>query len=224
MKPDARYDGVADWYDAQLADARHRAEVLRANLPPGRGLCLDLGCGTGRDLPVIAELGWTPVGIELSADQLRLFRARSTRLIQGNAEQLPFESATLQLVVSSWMSTDVDHFDRMLSEVARILVPGGRFLFYGVHPCFNGPQVEAGADGSRLVHTTYREARRHLSAPWWKADGFRTKIGGMRHIPLAEFLNAFITAGLRLDHISEPSDEPVPWAIVVHAGRRSRVD
>lgn len=39
----------------------------------------------------------------------------------------------------------------------------------------------------------------------------------MRHVPLAEFLNAFIDSGLSIDHVSEPDDEPVPHAIVVRA-------
>ena len=221
----ARYDGVADWYDAQLDTAPHRHDVLRANLPSGQGLCLDIGSGTGRDLAVIAEFGWTPVGVELSTDQLRLARRRSNRLVQGDVERLPIRSSVVPMAVSSWTSTDVEHFDRMLSEVARVLVPGGRFLFYGVHPCFNGPHVEACPDGSRLVHTTYRETRRHLSAPWWGTDGIRTKVGGMRHLSLAEFLNSFIAASLRIDHVSEPDEEPVPWGIVVAASsvrRRSR--
>jgi SAM-dependent methyltransferase len=85
-----RYDGLADWYDAQLETAPHRHEVLRAHLRVGEGPCLDIGCGTGRDLAVIAEFGWTPVGLELSADQLRLARGRGERLVQGDAERLPF--------------------------------------------------------------------------------------------------------------------------------------
>lgn len=218
----ARYDGIADWYDAQLESAPHHHRVLRANLPTGHGPCLDIGCGTGRNLPVIEEFGWTPVGVELSADQLRLARSRSTRLVQGDAERLPFRSAAFPMAVSSWTSTDVDHFDWMLAEVARVLKPGGRFLFYGVHPCFNGPQVETLPDGSRVVHASYREARRHLSSPWWGVDGIRTKAGGMRHVPLAEFINAFIDSGLAIDHVSEPEDEPVPYAIVVRATKTAR--
>lgn len=218
----ARYDGVADWYDAQLESAPHRHGVLRANLSPGTGPCLDVGCGTGRDLPVIEEFGWTAFGVELSADQLRLARQRSTRVVQGDAEQLPFHSATFPMVVSSWTSTDVDHFDQMLVEIARVLRPSGRFLFYGVHPCFNGPHVEELPDRSRLVHTSYRDARRHTSAPWWGTDGIRTKAGGMRHVPLAEFINAFIAAGLILDRVSEPEEEPVPWGIVVSANKPAR--
>lgn len=218
----ARYDAIAEWYDAQLEFAPHRHGVLRANLPAGHGPCLDIGCGTGRNLPVIEEFGWTPVGVELSADQLRLARSRFTRLVQGDAERLPFRSAVFPMAVSSWTSTDVDHFDWMLAEVARVLKPGGRFLFYGVHPCFNGPQVETLPDGSRVVHASYREARRHLSSPWWGAGGIRTKAGGMRHVPLAEFINAFVDSGLAIDHVSEPEDEPVPHAIVVLGTKTAR--
>lgn len=217
----ARYDGLADWYDAQLDAAPHRHQVLRDHLPAGEGPCLDVGCGTGRDLPVIAEFGWTPIGVDLAADQLRLASGRSRNLVQGDAQRLPFRSGAFPMAVSSWTSTDVEHFDRMLAETARVLQPGGRFLFYGVHPCFNGPHVETGADRSRVVHSTYREARRHVSSPWWGADGIRVRVGGMRHLPLADFLNAFSDAGLLIEHVSEPDEEPVPYAIVVAARRSS---
>lgn len=218
----ARYDGIADWYDAQVGSAPHRHAVLRAHLPRGAGVCLDIGCGTGRDLAVIGEAGWTPVGVELSADQLRQARQRSHRLVQGDAEHLPFESASIAMVVSSWTSTDVDDFVRMLAEVARVLQPGGRFLFYGVHPCFNGPHVQDLPDESRLVHPTYRRANRHTSAPWWGTDGIRAKVGGMRHLPLSDFINAFICSGLTLSRLSEPGEEPVPSSIVVHATNTAR--
>lgn len=39
----------------------------------------------------------------------------------------------------------------------------------------------------------------------------------MRHIPLAEFINAFIDAGLTITHVNEPDEEPVPYAIVIAA-------
>lgn len=213
----ARYDGLADWYDAQLETAPHRRQVLRAHLPAGAGPCLDLGCGTGRDLALLAGLGWTPVGVDLSADQLRLARGRCRDVVQGDGERLPFRSEVFPLVVSAWTSTDVDHFDRLVAEAGRVLRPGGRFVFYGVHPCFNGPHVEAGPDRTRVVHPTYRDATRHLSSPWWGADGIRSRAGGMRHLPLADFLNAFLDAGLVLEHLDEPGEEPVPYGLVVIA-------
>lgn len=214
----ARYDGIADWYDAQLADAPHRREILLAHLGPGRGLCLDVGCGTGRDLEAIASTGRTPVGVELSADQLRLAAQRAPLLVQADAERLPFAADTFPTVTSSWTSTDLDDFAAMLREITRVLIPGGRFLFYGVHPCFNGPTVESREDGARIVHPTYRQARRHTWSPWWGVDGIRTKVGGMRHVPLADLINAFLDAGLSLDRVTEPEPEqPIPAAIVITA-------
>jgi SAM-dependent methyltransferase len=213
----ARYDGLADWYDAQLESAPHRDQVLRTHLPAGAGPGLDIGCGTGRNLPVIAELGWTPIGLELSADQLRLARGRGDYLIQGDAQRLPFQRGSFSMAVSTWTSTDVERFDWMLAEAARVLRPGGTFLFYGVHPCFNGPHVETGPEGSRIVHATYREAKRHTSSPWWGTEGIRVKAGGMRHLPLAEFMNAFFGAGFVIQQIVEPDEDPVPYAIVVTA-------
>jgi SAM-dependent methyltransferase len=43
---------------------------------PGDGDCLDLGCGTGRYLAAIESTGRTVVGVDRSADQLRLARSR----------------------------------------------------------------------------------------------------------------------------------------------------
>jgi hypothetical protein len=40
---------------------------------------------------------------------------------------------------------------------------------------------------------------------------------GMRHVPLADFLNAFIRAGLLLERVVEPRQDPVPHAIAVRA-------
>lgn len=217
----ARYDGVADWYDAQLEGAPHRRQVMLDHVGAGDGLCLDVGCGTGRDLATITSTGRTPVGLELSRDQLRLASQRGDLLVQGDAEHLPFASGTFPMVTSSWTSTDVDDFTQMVREIARVLTVGGQFVFYGIHPCFNGPHVESRDDRARIVHPTYRDARRHQSAPWWGTGGIREKAGGMRHVPLGEFLNAFISAGLQLEHVAEPDDEPVPYALVVRARKQT---
>ncbi|MEW1956986.1 class I SAM-dependent methyltransferase [Kineococcus sp. NPDC059986] len=217
--PVDRYAGQADWYDARLDETPDRDEVLRRYLPAGRGPCLDVGCGTGRDLVVLAEKGWDPVGVELSSDQVRRARRWGLPLVQGDAECLPFHGAAFDLVVSRWTSTDVEHFDVALAEVARVLRPAGRFLFHGVHPCFNGPHVENHPGGEVTVHPTYRRAERHTSAPWWAPGGIRTRVGGMRHVPLAEFVGAFVAAGLAITAVHEPGTEPVPQSIVVEAVR-----
>lgn len=138
---------------------------------------------------------------------------------QADAQNLPFDSESFDLVMSAWTSTDVDDFSRLVSEDARVLRPTGRLMFYGVHPCFNGPHVHTLDAGDTVVHTTHREARRHESAPWWGEGGIRTKAGGMRQVPLAEFLNAFVDADLRIDKVTEPGAKDVPVSITILASK-----
>ncbi|HEY1486660.1 MAG TPA: class I SAM-dependent methyltransferase [Micromonosporaceae bacterium] len=214
----ARYDGWADWYDGFNAPfAEANGLELTQILGSGHGRCLDLGCGTGHYLDIIAATGRDVIGLDFSADQLRVAGRQGHRLVRADGASLPFATAAFRTVVAMWISTDVDDFAGVLREVARVLEPGGTFVFWGVHPCFNGPHIENGLDDSRIIHATYRQAGWHSEAPYW-GENIRRKVG-MRHLPLAEFLNAFIAAGLALEQVIEPREVPVPYAIAVRARR-----
>jgi SAM-dependent methyltransferase len=212
----ARYDGYADWYDAwnQPHIERNARDVLDL-LGPGTGLCLDLGCGGGLYFDVLAAAGRTVVGLDRSADQLRVARGRSRQVVQGDAAALPFADCTFPAVVTLWISTDVDDFTAVLREVARVLAPGGIVVCYGAHPCFNGPHTQWLDDGGLVAHPTYRLAGWHQEAPWW-GPHVRKRVG-MRHHPLAEVLNAFIGTGLAIEHVAEPGDRPVPVILGIRA-------
>lgn len=214
----ARYDGLADWYDSYNGPGagRNRTELLRL-LGPGDGLCLDLGCGTGHYFDVIRASGRTVVGLDRSADQLRVARDRESRLVHANAAALPFADRAFSTVATLWVSTDLDDFGAVLKEATRVLIPGGLLVFYGVHPCFNGPCVESRDDGARVVHPTYRAAGWHRDSPWW-GQNIRRRVG-MRHVPLADLFNAFLEAGLHIDRVVEPRDEPVPFILAIRAHR-----
>ena len=73
----SRYDGYADWHDGwnQPHAERNAADVLHL-LGPGEGLCLDLGCGCGHYFDALASTGRTVIGLDRSADQLRVARGR----------------------------------------------------------------------------------------------------------------------------------------------------
>jgi hypothetical protein len=117
--------------------------------------------------------------------------------------------------VASWISTDVDDFGAVLAEATRVLEPGGTFLCYGAHPCFNGPHIEWLADGGVRAHPTYRDAGWHAESSWWGVN-VRKRVG-MRHSPLAEILNAFIAIGLAIEHIAESGTRPVPNTLAIRA-------
>lgn len=212
----ARYDGHAEWYDEWNSPAAEgNAADVRDLLGPGTGRCLDLGCGSGLYLDVLAGTGRTVVGLDFSADQLRIARRRSGSLVRGDAAALPFAGGAFTAVAAMWLSTDVDDFATVLAESARVLAPGGLLAFFGAHPCFNGPHAQWIDDGGVLAHPTYRLARWHQAAPWWGA--FIRRRVGMRQHTLAELLNAFTGAGLVIEHVAEPGDRPVPTSLAIRA-------
>lgn len=212
-----RYEGMAEWYDESArGSADGSAPALIDLLGPGTGLCLDLGCGTGLYLDAIVRTGRTPIGLDVSGDQLRLAKVRGERLVQGDAARLPFISGSFDTVAAAWISTDVDDFSAVVREANRVLRTGGEFALLGVHPCFNGPCVENREDGARIVHPTYRLSARHESAPWWGQGGIRERVG-MRHLPLSELLQAIIDGGLHIVHVSEPREDPIPAVLCVRA-------
>ena len=216
----ARYDGHADWYDTwNRPHAERNAAAISELLGPGDGPCLDLGCGSGHYFDVIASTGRTVIGLDRSADQLRIGRSRSRRIVQGDAAALPFADRSFPTVATMWTSTDVDDFGVVVAEAARVLMPSGSLVFYGVHPCFNGPHVEWMDDGGVRAHPGYRLAGWHEEAPWW--GEFVRKRVGMRHHPLADVLNAFIGAGLAVEHVVETGDKPVPTILGIRA-RKTR--
>ncbi|TDW17370.1 class I SAM-dependent methyltransferase [Kribbella kalugense] len=214
----ARYDGLADWYEERFVEGSepHQPGMLEL-LGPGSGPCLDIGCGTGRNFESIRASGRTIVGLDFSKDQLGLARTRTDGpLLHGDAAVLPFADESFDTAITMWISTDVDDFGAVLREAARVLRPGGILVAYGVHPCFNGPHVVYEEDGRRTAYPTYRQAGWHHDSPWWSDDGIRRRIG-MRHLPLAEYLNAIIKSGLTAEHFEEPTGPDIPHALAFRA-------
>lgn len=227
MEKIARYDGLAEWYDAFIRSVDLTAvelDALERLLGEGPGRCLDLGCGTGIALPLLSRLGWSIVGVDISADQLAVARARAdeigAELLEADASGLPFADASFDAVASILTHTDFEDAAAAFAEVARVLRPGGRFVYVGIHPCFVSPTVERRVGEPHLLHPGYRRRG------WWHdAPGFRLGRNGVRgrvgvnHLPLAEFLNAILDAGLRLDHVEEPGEDDYPLLLGLRAIR-----
>ncbi len=116
--------------DPQVPDFALRRSFLVADLRLGMRV-LDLGCGAGEFTALAAEAGASVVGIEVA--QAALVRARTAHPgvdfrsteIDG---PLPLADNSFELVWASEVIEHVADTARWLSEVRRVLVPGGRLL------------------------------------------------------------------------------------------------
>jgi ubiquinone/menaquinone biosynthesis C-methylase UbiE len=91
------------------------------------GRTLEVGCGTGRNLPRY-QPGLFLVAVEPSAEALARARARSpgVPLVRASAEALPFRDGAFDTVVSSLVFCSVGSVPAGLAEVGRVLAPGGQ--------------------------------------------------------------------------------------------------
>jgi len=215
----ARYDGLADWYDAEFAQADSggaaRAIALR-HLGEGPGRLLDLGCGGGAHAVSFRDAGWDVTGVDLSEDQLRLARERGLDVVRADAATLPFDDASFDAAVSIFTHTDFDDFAGAVRETARVLRPGGRFVYLGVHPCFVGPHAFVHDLDVPELHPGYRDSSFRRDAPGVWSDGVRARTGAW-HLPLGLFLHCFLDAGLRLEHFEEPHGRDYPYTVALRA-------
>ena len=134
----------------------------------------------------------------------------------GLAESLPFDDDSFDAAVSLWTHTDVDDWPAALREARRIVRVGGPFVYVGVHPCFVGPHsLFAEGRGVPQLHAGwYRQSGRYDEAPGISPTGLRAKVGAT-HLPLAEFLQAFLDAGFALEQVEEPGSGDYPIAIAL---------
>jgi SAM-dependent methyltransferase len=222
MKPGARYDGVADWYEGIFRGSRLeelQLEAVRRLLGTGRGTVLDVGCGTGVYTEAIAQWGWAVHGVDISEDMLRYARARGLDVVHADATALPFDNDSFDAVVSMWTHTDVDDFPALTREVARVLRATGSFVYMGAHPCFVGPHSRfVEGRGVPELHPGYRSTARYAEAPGVTASGLRAKVGAT-HLPLGSFLQAFFDAGFCLDSFEESDEGEFPHVVALRCRR-----
>src|SRR5258708_29596414 len=107
---------------------------------------LDVGCGRGDSLRQLLEYGADPellTGIDLLDESVKKARRLSPhlRVICGSASRLPFPDASFDLVLQFTLFTSIlsEEVKRAIAaEMARVLAPGGRILWYDFS--FNNPR------------------------------------------------------------------------------------
>ena len=106
-------------------------QTLKAEPQPDLAIrILDVGCGTGANLEMLSQFGEAQ-GVDVSADALAFCRERGLENVrQGEAEHLPWEDGSFDLVTGLDVVEHLDDDAAGLKEMRRVLSPGGyAFLF-----------------------------------------------------------------------------------------------
>ena len=154
-QPMPAYDDVADAYSRTLDPAGEGLvdPVLTELIGEVGGQhVLSLACGQGQDARLLAHLGATVTGVDISEEMLRHARrhetadARGITYVQGDVEDLgPFADASFDGVLCHMALMDVPDLPATIRAVARVLKGRGWFVFSIVHPCYH-PHVQILSD------------------------------------------------------------------------------
>ena len=106
------------------------------------GEVLELGIGSGLNLPFYGPAVRAVTGLDPSPALLQLAQTRATGLgkrlaVQaGSAEDLPFDAGRFDTVITTWTLCSIGDPHAALAEARRVLRPGGRLLFveHGLAP------------------------------------------------------------------------------------------
>jgi SAM-dependent methyltransferase len=205
--PEARYDQIADMYaerSGQTVSDPATAALLELAGSVGGLRLLEVACGQGRVARELARRGATVTGLDISAALLAKARACEAEEPLGirymyadvTASGL-LEGQVFNGVVCNYGLSDIEDLDGLLANVARLLRPGGCFVFSLLHPCF--PGWDSDAPSSWPPDGGYHQEG------WWLASntGYRGRVGAS-HRMISTYLNSLTRHGLALDQAAEP--------------------
>ena len=111
-----------------------------------RGRVLEVGIGSGLNLPFYASAATEIIGLDPSPKLLEMANKAAQkipiplRLIEGTAEAIPIEDHNVDAVVTTWTMCSIPEIQTALQEMRRVLRPGGR-LFFVEHGRATEPRV-----------------------------------------------------------------------------------
>jgi len=161
-------------FASRVGQCHHRIQgaILRSILESCGGVSLrilDVGAGTGRMTRTALSLGHDVVALDFSGGMLAIAKSQladvysdSFRAIQADSISLPFPDNSFDICMSINVIGHVPDFRRMLSEMARVLKPGGYILLN--YPNLNSVLFVLGY----LVNRRKRAIRRNVFSQWFR--------------------------------------------------------
>jgi SAM-dependent methyltransferase len=175
-------DGWLDRPQVYSAKRRHLELLGILGMRRDKNLILDAGCGPGTYGVILAQEGFTVVGVDISGAAVSKAKERASREglsfypMEGDLESLPFGDGAFGLVFSGWVLHHFPSLGNVCSELCRVLKPGGRIAI--AEPNESNLAVKV----SRFAEDVFRPAV--LGAGWDTPNrtvhGYRDYLGEFR--------------------------------------------
>jgi ubiquinone/menaquinone biosynthesis C-methylase UbiE len=224
-------DRASDEYFDEIEERRYNYHYhlrdLFASLNGSHGRLLEVGCGIGVDSIQLAKCGFQLTAVDLTESALQVareFAARRNVTVDfrlGNAERLEFRDGEFDAVYSFGVLHHTPDIEKSISEVRRVLRPGGTAYVMLYHR-------------DSLVNLVHRALRLPYESPRDKSDhcpvvytfsrrGVRKLFRGFSHVSVhAEypFTFGFGPLGTRLPQwILRPLGRAIGWHLMITAAR-----
>ncbi len=134
--------GKTRW-DSGITPPEVVAAFQENQTPPGRAI--DLGCGTGTNAIFLAKLGWQVVGIDFVPEAIAQARKKAkqagvstrARFFVGDVthlHDLPVQPSEFALDIGCFHGLSLKGRQEYISALAKIIMPGGRYMLYVIDP------------------------------------------------------------------------------------------
>jgi 2-polyprenyl-3-methyl-5-hydroxy-6-metoxy-1,4-benzoquinol methylase len=240
--PARSYDDIAEWYDAWVHAGSLLGDPFFGPVDPllgdlaGQRIC-DLACGQGRVARYLAASAAHVVGVDLSGKLLAIAQRYESATPNGisylraDAQgSVAIRDAVFDGVICHMALMDIPDLTATIRGAARLLRPGGWFIFSVLHPCYNTPTSGEGTDRYGALCRTING---YWTEGYWRSDDRPGPPGqiGAYHRTLSTYLNTLLSAGFALEHLSEPRPsatlavqrpiwDEVPAALIIKCRKR----
>jgi SAM-dependent methyltransferase len=207
------WEQTAQWWQTEFtdgADPEYEEQILplaKEHLS-GASRVLDVGCGEGQISRLAANEKAMVVGIDPTWGQLVVAqeRAGGPAYVQGSGGGLPFAAESFDAVVACLVFEHIADTDAAIAEVARVLTPGGRFVFFLNHPLLQTPG--SGWIDDHILMEQYWRIGPYLIEDTTMEEVAKGVILPFVHRPLSRYINALAANGLFVTYMEEPTPPP----------------
>lgn len=213
---DDLWEANAGWWQegfTEGADPEYEEQILpmAAEHLAGARRVLDVGCGEGQ-ISRLARAGGAEVAIGIDPTWAQVAvateRGGGAAYARAGAGALPFASASFDAVVACLVFEHIRDVDDAIAEVARVLEPGGRFLFFLNHPLLQTPNSGWIDDQILDPPEQYWRIGDYLVEDESLQEVEKDVLIPFIHRPLSRYLNALAANGLLLTRMEEPAPPP----------------